>query len=101
MSNPTDVRVSINDSLKVPGKRVVTDPEGDLAVVLIHPSWVAGIPVIRLASPRNQLCIPGEKVMAIGSPMNRSKVITSGIVSEVADDFLLTDVTCPQLLCQC
>jgi hypothetical protein len=92
VSNSRYVRAQLDDTLKVAAEVLVSDVAQDIAVLRIHPDAAAGLPVLRLAPTREELAFEGERVVAIGSPLNQSKILTSGIVSKVETSAIISDV---------
>lgn len=92
VANSRYVRVQINDSIKVAAAVVAVDSAQDVAVLRVHPSVVEGLPVLKIAPRREELAFEGERVIAIGSPLNQTKIVTSGIVSKVERNAIISDV---------
>jgi hypothetical protein len=86
------IRVQFNDTLKVAATVLAVDSAADIAVLRVHPELLPTMPVLRLAPLREELAFEGERVIAIGSPLNQTKIVTSGIVSKVERDAIITDV---------
>jgi S1-C subfamily serine protease len=84
-----------------PGKVYSADiiqlrPTLDIAILRLNPEVVKGIPVVPLLGPGDKQPEEGEKVIAMGSPLNQQNTITSGIVSKVERDVLISDVNINQ-----
>ena len=92
VANSRYVRVQLDDSIKVAAHVLAADSARDIAVLRVNPSVVRGLPVLKLAPPRPELAFEGERVIAIGSPLNQTKILTSGIVSKVEPDAIISDV---------
>ncbi len=92
VANSKYIRVQINDSTKVAAHLLAADSAQDVAVLWVNPSVVAGLPVLRIAPQREELAFEGERVLAIGSPLNQRKIVTSGIVSKVEEGAIISDV---------
>jgi len=81
-----------------PGKRfpaaiVAEDKDADVAVICFNPSAYSDFTVIPLASPASgPIATIGNKVVAIGSPLDQETILTSGIVSKVEPGVLISDV---------
>tara|TARA_B100000674_G_C37868228_1_gene928167 strand:- start:509 stop:1336 length:828 start_codon:yes stop_codon:yes gene_type:complete len=92
--NTHNINVQINDSIKVRAKLVARDRDKDLATVVVNPKVVKSLGLKRFDFPsRNErMIIEGEKVVAIGSPLDQDKIITSGIVSSFTDKVIMHDV---------
>lgn len=92
IANSRYVRVQIDDSVKVAADVVAVDSAQDVAVLRINSSVVEGLPVLKIAPRREELAFEGERVVAIGSPLNQNKIVTSGIVSKVEEHAIISDV---------
>jgi len=92
VSDSEDLAVQINDSLKVRATVLAVDEVNDVAVIYVNPEVVQGRPVLPLAPTRDELAFEGERVVAIGSPLNQTKILTSGIVSKVEANAIISDV---------
>ena len=79
-----------------PGKRyeaklVAADQAADVAVIQVNPSAVASSEALPLLAPSESPGVEGDKVVAIGSPLNQEKALTEGIISKVEKDVLISD----------
>lgn len=94
ISNSKYIRVQINDEIKIPAKLLVENQKGDVAILLINPEHVKNLPVLEIAKPENleNIAFEGEKIIAIGSPLNQTRILTSGIVSKVEKGVIISDV---------
>ena len=92
VANSRYVRVQIDDSIKVAAHVVAVDSAEDVAVLRVNPSVVKGLPVLKIAPRREELAFEGERVIAIGSPLHQTKIVTSGIVSKVEENAIISDV---------
>ena len=87
------IRVQLNDSVKVAAILLAADASRDVAVLRINPAVLtAKTPILDLAPDREELAFEGERVIAIGSPLNQTKILTSGIVSKVEPTAIISDV---------
>ena len=86
------IRVQLDDSTKVEAKLLESNKSSDVAVLLIHPRMARGRPILKLAPTRKEIAMEGEKVLAIGSPLNQVRTLTSGIVSKVGEYIIFSDV---------
>jgi len=93
VSNSMHLRVQINDSVKVAAKILASDARQDIAVLRVNADITAGLPVLSLADRIEDLAYEGERVIAIGSPLNQIRIVTSGIISSVNPDVIISDVT--------
>ncbi|MDI6781328.1 MAG: trypsin-like peptidase domain-containing protein [bacterium] len=94
IANSNYIRVQINDDVKIPAKLLVENKDADIAILLINPKHVKDINPLRMSMAENStdIAFEGEKVIAIGSPINQTKIITSGIVSKVEKVAIISDV---------
>jgi len=87
------ISVQIDERTRVEAVLLAEDGSKDVAVLRIAPEFVWGRPVLTLADrPAFDLAFEGEKVIAIGSPLNQQRILTSGIVSKVEGNAILSDV---------
>jgi len=96
VANSRYIRVQVSDSVKVAAVLLASDTARDVAVLRIHPDAAAGLPVLRIAEEREELAFEGERVIAIGSPLNQTRIVTSGIVSKVEAGAIISDVNINQ-----
>lgn len=73
---------------------VADDAEADVAVIRIAKTVVSGKPILTMANPAGNvpLASEGDHVLAVGNPLHQSSVLTSGIVSKVEPDALISDI---------
>lgn len=88
------VRVRFSKGQKVKAILLAQDKQRDVAVVAADLSSFPSASVCRLAKPPvgEPLVVEGEKVIAIGSPLNQDKILTTGIVSKVEKGAIISDV---------
>ncbi len=86
------IRVKLNDSTRVVARFLASDPKRDIAAIQVSPKLVAALHVLRLATQSDTMVFEGEKVIAIGSPLNQEKIMTAGIVSKVEPTAIISDV---------
>ncbi len=87
-------RVRFRRGSKIPAVVLCQDKLRDVAFVAADTSAFgeAGILKIAQPAPGDALAVEGEKVIAIGSPLNQDKIVTSGIVSKVERGAIISDV---------
>jgi S1-C subfamily serine protease len=88
------VSVMLAPGRKVPAVLVAEDAEHDVAVLRVHPDAVRGLEALSLMEngPGSVETVVGERVLAIGNPLSQESVLTTGIVSKIEDDAIITDV---------
>ncbi|MBD3383317.1 trypsin-like serine protease [candidate division KSB1 bacterium] len=90
--NSVTIQVQINDALRVESKCIAHDRQKDVAVLYIHPRFVADIPVLPLCGNDPDSLKAGDHVVAIGNPLRQTKIITAGIISKVEERVIFSDV---------
>lgn len=94
IENTVRIAVQLDDSTRTLGRLVGQDGQKDLAIIWIAPALCASRPALKLADrPALELAFEGEKVIAIGSPLNQTRIMTSGIVSKVEEDAIISDLS--------
>jgi S1-C subfamily serine protease len=89
----SEVRVQIDSTTVVRARLIERDPERDVAVLLVPPTRCTGCAVLPIAQPESDAyAVPGERILAIGSPLNQTSVLTLGIVSRVEERAIISDV---------
>ena len=87
------ISVQLNRNTRVPATLLAEDRQKDIAVLRVAPEVVEELPVLKIADrPSADLAFEGEKVIAIGSPLNQIRILTSGIVSKVEERAIISDV---------
>jgi len=87
------ITVQLDDTTRVRATLLEEDKINDVAVLLLAQDVVHGRPVLKLANrPVEELAFEGEKVVAIGSPLSQTRILTLGIVSKVEAGAIITDV---------
>jgi S1-C subfamily serine protease len=79
---------------KVPAVLLAADPERDVAVLWCDLSAVPEAISLEIAK-KDELypsLVEGERVFAIGSPLNQQKVVTSGVASKIEKTAIISDV---------
>ena len=89
-----DVRVQIDSVTKVRAKVLVRDTVNDIAVLAIAPSrCTACVPIPLVDGSAGPVATIGERVLAAGSPLNRSNLMSIGIVNSVDPSTITSDVS--------
>jgi S1-C subfamily serine protease len=88
------ISVVVGPGKKVPARLAAEDAEHDVAVLRVHPEAIAELEALALLqdAPDAGAIVVGERVMAIGNPLSQESVLTTGIVSKIEDDAIITDV---------
>jgi Trypsin-like peptidase domain len=85
--------VRFDRGIRVNATVVQEDKDADVAVLLFNPQAFRDFRVVPLADPSHgTVAVDGEKVLAIGSPLHQEKVLTTGIVSKVEANVLISDI---------
>jgi S1-C subfamily serine protease len=87
-------RIRFSRGNKISAIVLCQDKQRDVAFVAADMSAFDGACLLRIAKPSGGevLAVEGEKVIAIGSPLNQDKIVTSGIVSKVEMGAIISDV---------
>jgi hypothetical protein len=90
--NARYLAVQFADGRKVLAAPVLLDAQFDLAVLKVHRDVAAGIePLALLPSSRDHTLKPGVPVLAFGSPLSQTFLMTQGIIAKVEAQALLGD----------
>ena len=94
ISDSKYLRVQINEKVKVKAELLASDSGKDIAILRINDWIVKDVQPLPLASASatDPIVYIGEKVVAIGSPLTQTNILTSGIVSKVDDEAIISDV---------
>ncbi len=76
---------------KVTAELLAEDEQKDVAVLRVNLSPIPEAVVAPIAKGEGTL-LEGERVFTIGNPLDQEKVLTSGIVSKVSADTIISDV---------
>lgn len=88
------IAVQIDDEHKVAAVLLSSDPEKDIAVLLVNREGLPGMILAPLehGSPGQPIAIEGERVFTIGSPLSLRKILTTGIVSKLEERAIISDI---------
>lgn len=87
-----EVRVQIDSATKVYAKPLVSDDDKDVAILAINMSHCGACAVLPLFdSSKSTAPAAGDRVLALGSPLNRLSVLSIGIVSSADDHAIVSD----------
>ena len=93
IASSSRISVQLNPKTRVPATLLAEDKQKDIAVLRVAPEIVEKLPVLEIADRSSaELAFEGEKVIAIGSPLNQTRILTSGIVSKVEERAIISDV---------
>ena len=88
-----EISAAIDSVTRVRAQVLASDPDADIAVLRIHPDHVAGrfrIPLQHLVGKAP--VVAGERLAAMGYPLNQGLTITSGIASSIRAGAIISDV---------
>jgi Trypsin-like peptidase domain len=92
VANARFVAVQFADGRKVKAEIVVLNPRYDVAVLKVNHSLVSNMQPLRLLPAERDASVKaGVPVVAFGSPLSQTFLMTQGIVSKVEDNVLLGD----------
>ena len=93
IASSSRISVQLDRSTRVRAMLLAEDKQKDIAVLRVAPEVVKKLPILKIADrPSADLAFEGEKVIAIGSPLNQIRILTSGIVSKVEERAIISDV---------
>ena len=93
VSSSNHISVQLDRNTRVPAILLAEDKQKDIAVLQVALEVVNELPILKIADrPIADLAFEGEKIIAIGSPLNQTRIITSGIVSKVEERAIISDV---------
>jgi hypothetical protein len=88
----TGVTIVVDSLTRVVGQVVARDPEADVAVVRMARTICADCPRLPIAAGENAAVMAGERLLAVGYPLNQDQTITTGIASSVRNGAIISDV---------
>lgn len=92
VENSRYIAVQFADGRKVKGEIIVLNPRYDLALIKINSSLVSALkPLALLPADKDSTTKAGIPVVAFGSPLSQTFLMTQGIVSKVEEQVLLGD----------
>ena len=94
VTNENTVSVYLDSVTRVPAVVVARDREADVAILRLPVGRCADCPRLPLAKVTSSepLVVAGERVLAIGFPLNQEMTLTTGIVSSVREGAIISDV---------
>src|SRR5437016_10227399 len=88
-----EISAVVDSATRVRAQVLARDPEADIAVLRLHLDYVAHRFRIPLQHPIERApVVPGERLVAMGYPLNQGLTITSGIASSVRAGAVISDV---------
>ena len=78
---------------KVPAKLLADNADKDIAVLWVNPAAFPEAHVAPLAPMEGAHIEVGQRVFTIGNPFGREKVLTTGVISKVEKDSIVSDIT--------
>lgn len=92
VAGATDLRVQIDSAVKVEARPLVIDSSHDIAVLAINMDRCGSCAVLPLFDTSKAAApAAGDRVLAIGSPLNHLSVLSIGIVSSASSDAIVSD----------
>jgi S1-C subfamily serine protease len=91
VAGQTSAAAVLDSTHRIALQIVYRDNDADVAVLRAAAAAVRGRPVLPLAASDSTV-EPGERVFAIGYPLNQEQTLTSGIVSSVRAGAIISDV---------
>ena len=93
ITSSSRISVQLDRNTRVPAMLLAEDKQKDIAVLRIAQEVVKELPILKIADrSAADLAFEGERVIAIGSPLNQTRILTSGIVSKVEERAIISDV---------
>jgi S1-C subfamily serine protease len=94
VANETKASIYLDSVTRVPAVVVARDREADLAILRIPSNRCTDCPHLPLAvsKPDEPLVVAGERIFAIGFPLNQEMTLTTGIASSVREGAIISDV---------
>ena len=92
VGNTRFLAVKLSNSITIPAEVLVLSARYDIAIIKIHESYTQELKPLTLISENNEQSVePGLPVVAFGSPLSFSFLVTQGIVSGVEENSLIGD----------
>ena len=93
ITNSSRISVQIAPNIRVQAIILADDKQKDITVLRVNPQMIKDLPILKIAArPTHDLAFEGEKVICIGSPLNQIRIVTSGIVSKMEKQAIISDV---------
>jgi len=92
-AEPSNLSVQLDAGTRARAQLLARDADADIAVLRIHPQFLAERLRLRLQDPIGRApALPGERLIAMDYPLHQDLSITSGIASSVRAGAILSDV---------
>jgi S1-C subfamily serine protease len=88
----TYLAVQFDDRRKLAAEVLAEDKQKDVAVLRVNLAGISGVVVAPIAQGSTAL-LEGERVFTIGNPLDQEKVLTTGVVSKVEKDSIISDIS--------
>jgi S1-C subfamily serine protease len=88
----TYLAVQFDGERKLAAEVLAEDKQKDVAVLRVNLAGISGVVVAPIAQGSNAL-LEGERVFTIGNPLDQEKVLTTGVVSKVEKDSIISDIS--------
>ena len=89
-----EIRVQVDSANKLKARLIVLDAEHDVAVLAISSKWCGHCAVLPLYdSSRGPMPGAGERVLALGSPLNKAGLLSLGLVNHIDDATIVSDAS--------
>jgi hypothetical protein len=83
LGNAEKIYVYVDSVTRVEAITVARDPNRDLALIRVAPFVVIGHRPLVLSPEASDALVPGDRVLALGFPMNQPLTMTGGMVAKV------------------
>jgi S1-C subfamily serine protease len=88
----TYLAVQFDGQHKLAAEVLADDKQKDVAVLRVNLTGLSGAVVAPIAQGSGAL-LEGERVFTIGNPLDQEKVLTTGVVSKVDKDSIISDIS--------
>jgi S1-C subfamily serine protease len=94
VANETTASIYLDSVTRVPAVVVARDRDADIAILRIPATRCGDCPRLVLATPKSgeALVVAGERVFAVGFPLNQEMTLTTGVASSVREGAIISDV---------
>jgi S1-C subfamily serine protease len=92
IGSATSVEVQLTPAIKVAARVLATDPVMDVAILWIDPKAIVPVGPVPVPCTQAVAVENGQEIFTIGVPLRQPKGMTSGIVSRVDPDGIVSDL---------